>query len=141
MNKLHFLLKESFEIPQPVVIECDYSDDAKMHVNDFAVFCQKQLGLPTLPTIKIVAIREGGMTTGAFNTVTDEILVYGNKRALVDVLRTLAHELTHYLQRIEKRIKSSKRDWEIEGEADAQAGKLVYTYAHMDIKNKAIYEL
>jgi Zn-dependent peptidase ImmA (M78 family) len=99
------------------------------------------LGIPNLPQIEIVAQRIGGMTTGAYDPATHKILVLGGSRALADVLRTLAHELTHYRQRLQNKIKSTKRDWEIEGEADAEAGKMVYTYAHTVPENMAIYDL
>lgn len=143
MHKLRFLLKESFELPQPLQIDagCGYGDEARMHANDFAIFCMQQLGLEQLPSILIVATREGGMTTGAFNPANDQIMVLGGGRALVDMLRTLAHELTHYRQRLQNKIKSTERDWDLEGEADAEAGKMVYTYAHAVPENMAIYEL
>lgn len=142
MHKIRFLLKESFDLPQPLQIdgECGYNDEARMHANDFAVFCQQQLGLEKLPTIKILGSRVGEMTTGAFNPATDEIMVLGGGRALVDMMRTLAHELTHYRQRIQNKIVSTKRDWNLEGEADTMAGKIVYTYAHAVSENMAIYD-
>jgi hypothetical protein len=143
MNKLRFILKESFELPQALEIdvECGYSDDARMHANNFATYCQQNLQLPNLPRIKIVATRVGGMTTGAFDPSNNEILVLGGGRALIDVLRTLAHELTHYRQRLQDKIKSTQRDWNLEGEADAEAGKMVYTYAHASPENAIVYEL
>lgn len=143
MHKLRFVLKESFQLPQSLEIdaECQYSDEARMHANDFAEFCKEQLAIPNLPKISIVANRVGQMTTGAFDPSNDMIIVLGGGRALVDVLRTLAHELTHYRQRIQNKIKSTKRDWNLEGEADAEAGKAVYMYAHAVPENMAIYEL
>jgi hypothetical protein len=64
----------------------------------------------------------------------------GGGRALVDMMRTLAHELTHYRQRLQNKIKSTKRDWDLEGEADTEAGKLVFTYAHAVEENMAVYD-
>ena len=143
MHKLRFLLKESFELPQALEInpECGYSDDARMHANGFATYCKQNLGLPNLPKIIVLAVRLPGMTTGAFDPKDDIIYVLGGGRALVDMLRTLAHELTHYRQRLQDKIKSTKRDWNLEGEADAEAGKMVFTYAHATPDNNIIYEL
>jgi hypothetical protein len=142
MHRVRYLLKESFELPSQLSIDegCGFGEEAWKHVNDFAEFCKENLGLPNLPKIRIVATREGGMTTGAYDPKTHMILVYGKGRALVDVLRTLAHELTHYRQRLQDKIKSFKRDWDLEGEADAEAGKMVYTYAHASEENMGIYE-
>jgi hypothetical protein len=142
MHKLRFLLKESFELDQPLQIDpnCGYPDEARMHANDFTIFCMQQLGLPDLPRIRILAVREGGMTTGAYDPRTHEIMVLGGGRALVDMMRTLAHELTHYRQRLQNKIKSTKRDWDLEGEADAEAGKMVFTYAHAVEENMAVYD-
>jgi hypothetical protein len=143
MHKLRFLLKESFMLPQVIQIDadCGYCDNARMHANNYAVFCMKQLGLTQLPKIRIVLAREGGMTTGSFNLTNNEILVLGGRRALVDVLRTLAHELTHYRQSLQKKITSNERNWDLEGEADTEAGKMVFMYTHAIPENMIIYEL
>jgi hypothetical protein len=110
-------------------------------VKEFLEFCKTNLGLPNIPNINIADNRNNGMTTGAYEPSTDRISVYGKGRALVDVLRTLAHELTHYRQRLNDQIKSNDRDWNLEGEADAEAGKMVYTFAHQDPNYMQIYEL
>jgi hypothetical protein len=143
MDKLRFLLRESFELARTIQIDdnCGYSDDARMHSNNFADYCKQNLGLPNLPDIQFVAERVGQMTTGAFDPSNNKIMVLAGGRALSDVLRTLAHELTHYRQMLQKKIKTTQRDWNLEGEADAEAGKMVFTYAHATPDNMAIYEL
>lgn len=159
MHRIRYLLRETFELQndvaeQPPVEQisdpetslsidegCGLSEEAWQHLNAFAQFCQENLGLPNLPNVHIVATREGGMTTGAYDPQSHEILVYGKNRALVDIMRTLAHELTHYRQRLQDKIKSAKRDWNLEGEADAEAGKMVYTYTHSAPENMGVYEL
>jgi hypothetical protein len=143
MHRVRYLLRESFELPSNITVDqdCGWGDQAWSHLHEFCSWCQQNLQLPSIPRIRIVATREGGMTTGAYDPQSDVILVYGRERALVDVLRTLAHELTHFRQRLQDRIKSTQRDWDLEGEADAEAGKMVYTYAHADPKNMMVYEL
>lgn len=143
MHKLRSILKESFQLPSNISVDenCGWGEEAWFHLSEFCDFCKQNLGLPKIPNIRIVSVREGGMTTGAFDPATDMILVYGLDRAVVDVFRTLAHELTHYRQRLQNKIQSTKRDWELEGEADAEAGKMVYTYAHATPENMGIYEL
>ena len=143
MHKLRFLLKESFQLESNISIDegCGFGESHWKFVNEFANYCKQNLGLPDVPSIKIVDNRQGGMTTGAYDPQTHGILILGKGRALVDVLRTLAHELTHYRQRLKNQIKSDKRDWNIEGEADAEAGKMVFTFAHSDPSRLGIYEI
>jgi hypothetical protein len=120
---------------------CGFSKEANKHLIAFADFCKIGLDLPDLPPIQIISKRIDGMTTGAYDPDTHTIYVLGLKRALPDIMLTLAHELTHYRQRLQDKIKSSKRDWALEGEADAEAGKMVYTYAHDTEDNMKIYDV
>lgn len=143
MHRIRQILKESFELPpSQITIDdgCGFGEEIWKHIHEYANFCKEHLGLPDLPRIRIVATREGGMTTGAYDPKSHAILVLGKGRALPDIMRTLAHELTHYRQRLQNKIKSFKRDWNLEGEADAEAGKMVYTYAHASPENMGIYE-
>lgn len=143
MHKFRHILKESFSLQSRFSIdeECGFGETHWGFINEFLNFCKENLGLPNIPSVKITGSREGGMTTGAYNPDTDEIMVLGKGRALPDILRTLAHELTHYRQRIENKIKTSERDWNLEGEADSEAGKMVYTFAHKDPSYMQIYEI
>jgi hypothetical protein len=55
--------------------------------------------------------------------------VYTGNRNLIDILRTVAHELTHRKQGLEGRIKgASPPGSKLEREADAQAGYLMKLY-------------
>lgn len=142
MKQVRSILLEAFTQDLcEVDMDLDWQGGKNFYLNEFAGFCCKHLGIPKLPPIRIVATREGGMTTGAYDPATHQILVYGKGRALVDILRTLAHELTHYRQRLQDKIKSTKRDWNLEGEADGEAGKMVFNFAHSTPTNMKIYEL
>jgi len=134
------LLTETFVRKCLVDSNIGFVSEHIFFLENFSEFCQEQLGLPQLPKIRICGTREGGMTTGAFIPSKDEILVYGKDRALVDILRTLGHELTHYRQRLNGQIKSTERDWDLESEADTEAGKLVYNFAHSSDENMKIYD-
>jgi Zn-dependent peptidase ImmA (M78 family) len=67
------------------------------------------------------------------------IRVVGANRNLADILRTLAHELTHYKQLIENRIKpnSGKTGSTEENEANAMAGELLREFGRA---NPVIFE-
>jgi hypothetical protein len=70
-------------------------------------------------------------TFGTFDPNTNTISVAYKDRHIMDVLRTLAHELTHHKQREENRIKpdSGETGSAIENEANAQAGVLMRDFA------------
>ena len=63
-----------------------------------------------------------------FRPADNKIVVSMANRNLADALRTIAHELTHFKQRLDKRItdnpedKSGETGSEIENEANARAG-------------------
>jgi hypothetical protein len=141
MSKIKNIFLEAIEKPYTIDGGCDFTADKHTHFDAFCEWCKEKLDLPNLPKIHILDNRNSGITTGGYNPNTHEIQVYGKGRALIDILRTLAHELTHYRQRLQDRIKSSERDWNLESEADTEAGKMVYTYAHSSREAMAVYDV
>jgi len=101
--------------------------------NNFVKHCVKSLGIKRLPKIKLVA--EIGSTEhptfGLFDPNTNTVQVAYRDRHIMDMLRTLGHELTHHKQREEDRIQPGDGDTgsEIENEANAQAGVLMRDFA------------
>ena len=74
--------------------------------------------------------------TGWYNHDTNEMYVYTGHRNLIDILRTIAHELRHYKQGTEGRIHGhSPPGSKLERDADAEAGYLMKLYGkeHPDI--------
>jgi len=72
----------------------------------------------------------GQHNTGSYNWEDNTIWVYTDNRNLVDILRTLAHELRHRKQGAEGRIKGhSSPGSKLEREADGEAGYLIKLYA------------
>lgn len=65
---------------------------------DFLKFCNSILKLEDFPDIYLHTIKKPDMTTGMYNRSEHMIHVLVGKRLLVDVLRTIAHELTHARQ-------------------------------------------
>jgi hypothetical protein len=70
-------------------------------------------------------------TFGLFDPNTNSISVAYQDRHIMDVLRTLGHELVHHKQREEDRIQPGDGETgsEIENEANAQAGVLMRDFA------------
>lgn len=67
--------------------------------------------------------------TGWYNHEENRLWVYTGNRNLIDVLRTVAHELRHYKQGTEGRIHGhSPPGSKLERDADAQAGYLMKLY-------------
>jgi hypothetical protein len=70
-------------------------------LKDFFPIAMKVLGINTLPKIELekhLAANNGQATFGRFVNGEDTIYLALNNRHPIDILRTLAHELTHYKQ-------------------------------------------
>jgi hypothetical protein len=92
----------------------------------FLPICMKELDLPGVPHIKLVKnIGDTHQPTfGKFENDTETITLGLANRHPLDVLRTLAHELTHFKQNTEHRIddNSGETGSPEENEAHARAG-------------------
>jgi hypothetical protein len=113
--------------------EDEQQPDLKKIGNKFVQFCKDKLELKQLPKIRLVAQigQTEHPTFGLFDPNSNTVSVAHQGRHVMDVLRTLAHELTHHKQREEDRIKPGDGDTgsEIENEANAQAGVLMRDFA------------
>ena len=68
---------------------------------DFINFCKKALEIEKLPKIKFISDKNwvlGKRTFGEYSNQTRSLVVYIKNRHILDVMRTLAHELTHHRQ-------------------------------------------
>lgn len=81
------------------------------------------------------------VTTAYYNPQTHLVAVYANNRALVDVCRSIAHELVHHKQNIDNRlldiIKDGSDGSPIENEANSLAGVIMRQYGKL---HPEIYE-
>ena len=83
------------------------------------------------------------ITTTAFYRIPDNLIkVYGKDRALVDICRSVAHELTHMMQNENNMLNGEIQDigGSIEDEANSKAGSLIKLYAHSSKDARRIYE-
>lgn len=112
------------------------TDNQKESLKEFSKFVKKELGIKNMPTINIQNGRNGLRTTANYDYRKDNkiIKINAKNRALVDVMRSLAHELVHHKQWEDGRLKTPPPDigGEIEDEANAKAGQYIKMYAKID---------
>ena len=112
------------------------TDEKKEILDKFVLFVKEQLELKTVPTVKIQNNRDGLKTTANYDYTKENkiIKVCAKNRALVDVCRSIAHEMVHHKQFEQGRLKTQPPDigGEIEDEANAKAGQFIKMYAKKD---------
>ena len=117
------------------------NDDKKEKLTAFVKFVKDQLELKTVPTISIKGNRDGLKTTANYDYTKENkiIKVYGKNRALVDIMRSVAHEMVHHKQFEDGRLEQRPPDigGEIEDEANAKAGHYIKLFSK---ENPTIYE-
>ena len=116
-------------------------DNKKKKLNDFVKFVKKELELKTIPTISIQNGKGMLKTTANYDYTKENkiIKVNAKNRALVDVMRSVAHEMVHHKQFEQGRLKVRPPDigGEIEDEANAKAGQFIKMFSKLD---ESIYE-
>ena len=112
------------------------NDKKKKKLNEFVKFVKKELELDSVPTISIQNGRGELKTTANYDYTKENkiIKINGKNRALVDIMRSLAHELVHHKQFEQGRLKERPPDigGEIEDEANAKAGQFIKMFAKID---------
>ena len=67
-------------------------------ITQFAKHCIRELGLKTSVKITLSKRQTGQATAGYYNPQDCTVFVAVHNRAIADIMRTLAHELTHCKQ-------------------------------------------
>lgn len=103
-------------------------------LKNFIEFCVDQLQIERLPTIKLRKDPQWSVVNGTFGRYIDDqhlLEVAWGQRHIMDILRTVAHELTHAHQHERETVPSDAGETgsEYENEANAQAGVLMRDYA------------
>ena len=114
-------------------LEESQENDLQPEVERFTQWAAKRLNLKNVPKITLSMDTEEaqkGHHTGMHVNGSGEIWVYANNRNLVDILRTVFHELVHVRQEELGMIKpgSSYPGSPIEAMADMLAGKYIKIY-------------
>lgn len=99
-------------------------------VADFVNFAKEFLGITDDVKVELAFERTPDLRTTAYYSNGDKRLkVYVKNRAIIDVCRSIAHELVHHKQNLEGRITNNELDGsdgsEIENEANAVAGVII----------------
>ena len=120
----------------------DNDMDLQGEVDKFAEWTAKQLNLDEVPNIELSMDTEeaqGNHHTGGHVPGSGNIWVYAKNRNLVDILRTVFHELVHVRQEEIGMIKpgDSYPGSPIEAMADMLAGKYIKIYGE---KNNHIFQ-
>ncbi len=99
------------------------TDMTNKFIKKFLPWLQKEIGLEQLPNIKLVD-KLDVPSFGEWDDANKVLILATADRHPVDVLRTMAHELTHYRQNLEGRLNpnSGATGSDEENEANAEAG-------------------
>lgn len=111
-----------------------YGDDPSSTLIDFIRFSCEQLGIDTIPDIKLINHHIKGKESNSFAAYSPNkksIYLYTNHRHILDVLRSLAHELVHYRQDLNGELvaDSGKTGSPQEDEANSIAGQIMRRYS------------
>jgi len=124
--------------------DINISPEKAFLAGDFINFCADNLPIKGSFDVYVVSDRDAHeiSTTASYNRGNGVIKVFGRNRALVDVLRSIAHELTHLKQDENNELQGVIQDagGHIEDEANARAGELIKLYAKSNPSRRRIYE-
>lgn len=120
-------------------IKEEYSGNLN-NLKEFILFCCKEGEINEPTTVYLRGTRDGKLkTTASYNPNNHEINIYCKGRHIVDVMRSLAHELMHMKQMIENRLYENSGDdgSSEENEAHSFSGLMIRKYGKLKPK---IYE-
>tara|TARA_R110000868_G_scaffold52205_2_gene165144 strand:- start:1121 stop:1546 length:426 start_codon:yes stop_codon:yes gene_type:complete len=113
-------------------------------IAEFCVFCSDMLPIEGDFKIYVVSERKPYQidTTAAYILNENCCYIYGKNRAVPDVMRSIAHEMTHMMQDQTGLINGPIRDAGgfHEDQANSRAGELIKLFAKSKPERKKIYE-
>jgi hypothetical protein len=112
-------------------------DIDKERLVEFVKFVKNELGIKITPTIKLLNGRGELKTTAHYNYSSPEkiIKVNAKNRHIVDVMRSVAHEMVHHRQFEQGRLDGPKPPdigGDIEDEANSLAGQYIKLFSKKD---------
>jgi hypothetical protein len=112
------------------------NEDNSSSIKDFVAYCAKELGIEQTPHLRLrrdPAWSERNHSFGQFDPDRGELNVSVAGRHIMDIFRTVAHELVHYQQNEQNRLPADAgaTGSRYENEANAQAGVLMRNYAQL----------
>jgi predicted nucleotidyltransferase len=110
-------------------------------IKEFILECFKELKIDKPGTVVLTALRDGVriVTTASYSPEDDQIWIYVKGRAIVDICRSIAHEIRHFRQMNDGEIKENSGDTgsSEENAANAFAGIMIRKFGK---KNPKLYE-
>jgi len=104
-------------------------------VADFVNFAKDFLDITDDIKIELAFERTPDIKTTAYYSLDGLIKIYSKNRAIIDICRSIAHELVHHKQYLEDRLLNAAKDGEdgspIENEANAVAGVIIRKYGKL----------
>lgn len=118
----------------------DFDDKKIKYCKDFILDCRKELGIKE-PVKVILRAKRGGpiTTTASYDLNNHDVNIYAKGRHIIDILRSIAHELKHMDQNLNNRLNddSGKTGSVHENEANSFGGIMIRNFGK---KHKEIYE-
>jgi hypothetical protein len=128
-----------FNISQSFIAEGLSHKDFYQIVNAFLPFVKRELNIRELPKIHFVDDPKFARRIAAFGQIKDNRIVIDiQNRQVIDILRTLAHELTHYRQHKRGVNGSGHAGAPTENEANKLAGIIVRKFGE---KHSGLFSL
>jgi hypothetical protein len=110
-------------------------DTAVRAVADFVNFAKEYLGITDDIKVSLAFERTPELQTTAYYNLSGFLVVYAKDRAIIDICRSIAHELVHHKQNLEGRLLDAAKDGDdgspIENEANAVAGVIIRKYGKL----------
>jgi|SaaInl5LU_22_DNA_1037371.scaffolds.fasta_scaffold00810_14 hypothetical protein len=123
-------------LKEEIKYQAQFESNDKKLIEDFVKFTMRELGIKEEITVNLQNDKNGIKTTAVYNYGGGEqssIKVYCRDRQLVDILRSIAHEMTHHMQFENGQLDEKPADvgGPIEDEANAKAGEIVKKFAKL----------
>lgn len=110
-----------------LLTERAFARDCEDVCKEFVNFCKDHLNIHDRVKIKFLTEYNPNITTGCYDPSTREIQILTKDRGLIDVLRSIAHELVHQKQHLNGELheRSGENGSDHENEAHAKAGLIM----------------
>lgn len=106
------------------------------NIHDFVLYASRRLGILRPPRIVIIEPKDNSTSLGHYDVINNSISVVTRGRLMADILRTVAHEMTHQRQNEKGLITNPAVDGAtgspIENQANTIAGILLRDYGKMN---------
>ena len=113
-------------------------------IGEFCLYCADMLPIQNGFNVHVVSDRDSNniATTAVYEVGNNTCKIYAKNRALVDICRSIAHEMTHMMQDETGLLVGHIQDAGgfHEDQANARAGELLKLYAKSSPDRKRIYE-